>query len=61
MSFRKLFTVQNLMVLMCFLFVLCSNKLLSYILGSVCILCSGIYSFVGLDRRMGIRNLLKKK
>lgn len=60
-SFRKLFTVQNLMVLVCFLLVLCGNKLLSYMLGSVCILCSSIYSFVGLDRRMGIRNLLKKK
>lgn len=59
-SFKRLFVIQSILVFVCFLIVLYTPSLMTYIFGTIIILGSVIYTLYGLDKRMGIRNYLRK-
>ena len=60
-SFAQLFILQNLLVAICFLVVLCFSAVGTYVLGSTIIIVSIIYSIYGLDKKMDMRNILRKR
>lgn len=60
-SFARLFIGQNLLVAICLLVVLYVNTVGTYVLGSTIIIVSIIYSLYGLDKKMDLRNILRKR
>ena len=60
-SFARLFIGQNLLVAICILVVLYVNTVGTYVLGSTIIIVSIIYSLYGLDKKMDLRNILRKR
>lgn len=57
-AFYKLFTIQFLFGLICFITVEKINSPFSYIVGSIFIFLSLIYSFIELNKRLGISQIL---
>lgn len=60
-SFARLFIGQNLLVAICLLVVLYVNTVGTYVLGSTIIIVSIIYSLYGLEKKMDLRNILRKR
>lgn len=59
-NFIKIFTIQVVLGVLGFLIVKYTNKPVSYILGSMVILVSGLYSLWELNKRLDLKNLLKR-
>lgn len=61
-SFLRIFAVQLFLLALCLAVVtLCENQLLSYTLGSFIILASMVNSFKGLNTRVGLLDILRRK
>ena len=59
-NFIKIFTIQVVLGVLGFLIVKYTNKPVSYILGSMVILVSGLYSLWELNKRLDLKNLLNR-
>lgn len=59
-NFIKIFTIQVVLGVLGFLIVKYTNKPVSYILGSMVILVSGLFSLWELNKRLDLKNLLKR-
>lgn len=59
-NFIKIFTIQVVLGVLGFLIVKYTNKPVSYILGSMVILVSGLNSLWELNKRLDLKNLLKR-
>ena len=59
-AFIKLFVIQFVIALICFLQVKFLQGMYSYILGSFLILISAIYSYRELDKRLGLKSIIFK-
>lgn len=59
-NFIKIFTIQVVLGVLGLLIVKYTNKPVSYILGSMVILVSGLYSLWELNKRLDLKNLLKR-
>lgn len=59
-NFIKIFTIQVVLGVLVFLIVKYTNKPVSYILGSMVILVSGLYSLWELNKRLDLKNLLNR-
>lgn len=59
-GFMKIFTIQLLLGLFCFIITKFSSEPLSYILGTVFIIVSGVYSIIELNKRIDLKSFLKR-
>jgi len=57
-SFLKIFFIQIIFAVLCFITVIEMNTIIAYILGSIMILMSTLYSYREIDKRIGIKSLL---
>lgn len=60
-SFARLFLVQNIFVVLCFLVVICFSSVWTYVFGAAITICSILFSLYGLDKKMDLRNILRKR
>lgn len=61
MEFIKIFSIQLILGILCFLTVkFAPNKLFAYGFGSILIIASGLYSLKELDKKMNLRGIFKK-
>lgn len=60
-DFRIIMTVQFVFLILVFAVIQFHHQLLIYIIGTFLILCSGVYSLVGLNMRIGLKELITRK
>ncbi|MXV38993.1 oligosaccharide flippase family protein [Flavobacteriaceae bacterium Ap0902] len=59
--FMKIFGIQLLLAIVCYLVVKQFNEIYVYLVGTILIIISSIYSYIELDKRLNIKSFLKRK
>lgn len=59
-DFRTMMLIQLLLLVICYAITILNRPALTYSLGSVLILCSGVYSLKELDSRIGVLDIIKR-